>query len=98
MPLAAPKPVDDSTWKDVPLVPGATYLQLMSVEPDIARVVAEGLRTEGFNAITSPGISSGVARVLVGPLNETSMATIRAQMEARGLRPFVKVIPRTGRP
>jgi hypothetical protein len=66
------------------------YLQLMSVEPGFAEVFAEGLRSEGFDAITSPGVSSGVERVLLGPLKEGSMASVKAELEARGLHPFPK--------
>jgi hypothetical protein len=62
----------------------------MSVEPGVAEVVTEGLRGEGFDAITSAGVNPEVRRVLVGPLKEDSIAGVRARLEARGLHPFLK--------
>src|SRR5271157_1892518 len=43
-PASPPAP---SAWKNAPPVPGATYLQLMSVEFGVAEVLAEGLHSEG---------------------------------------------------
>jgi len=69
-------------------VPGATYFQLMSVEPGVAEVFAEGLHSEGFDAIAAAGASPAVHRVLVGPLKEVTVADVRARLEARGFHPF----------
>lgn len=69
-------------------VPGATYFQLMSVEPGVAEVFAEGLHSEGFDAIAAAGASPAVHRVLVGPLNKNTESDIRARLEARGFHPF----------
>lgn len=89
-PEQSAKAVDVSVWMNVPLVRGASYLQLMSVEPGVAEVFAEGLRGEGFDAITSAGVSPAVRRVLVGPLKDKAIVDVRARLEARGLHPFLK--------
>jgi hypothetical protein len=93
---AAPKPLPPPpappapSWKNAPPVPGATYLQLMSVEPGVAEVFAEGLHSEGIEAVTTPGANAAVQRVLVGPLKDKSVAAVLTRLEARGFHPFVK--------
>jgi hypothetical protein len=79
-------------------VPGATYFQLMSVEPGVAEVFAEGLHSEGFDAIAAAGASPAVHRVLVGPLTKDTESDIRARLEARGFRPFQRRYPETEAP
>ncbi len=92
-PVAVVKAPEIKTWKNAPPVDGATYFQLMSVEPGVAEVFAEGLYAEGYDAIAAPGASAGVQRVLVGPLKEGSADSVRTRLEARGLHPFVKRYP-----
>jgi len=82
------RPVAASGWMNVAPVPGATYFQLMSVEPGVAEVFAEGLHSEGFDAIAAAGASPAVHRVLVGPLKSGTEADVRARLEARGFHPF----------
>ena len=79
-------------------VPGATYFQLMSVEPGVAEVFAEGLHSEGFDAIAAAGASPSVHRVLVGPLKTGTEADIRARLEARGFHPFPRRYSETEAP
>jgi hypothetical protein len=54
----------------------------------VAEVFAEGLHSEGFDAIAAAGASPAVHRVLVGPLKEGTVADVRARLEARGFHPF----------
>ena len=89
-PVLAAKPAAISVWKNTSPVRGATYLQLMSVEAGVAEVLAEGLHSEGIEALAAPGATPGVQRVLVGPLKNESIAGVRARLEARGFHPFVK--------
>jgi cell division septation protein DedD len=49
-------------------IPGARYIQVGSVDRGVAVILAEGLRTRGFNGFIAPGAKNGVYRVLVGPL------------------------------
>jgi hypothetical protein len=97
-PVQAPRPAEIPAWKNAPPVPGATYLQLMSVEPAVAEVFSEGLHSEGIEAIAAPGASPTVQRVLVGPLRDNAVAGARARLEARGLHPFLKRYPKNEAP
>jgi cell division septation protein DedD len=49
---------------------GALYLQMGAVEKGIAVIMAEGLRTHGFEAFVAPGPSKKIFRVLIGPLGD----------------------------
>lgn len=89
-PVQVPKPPAISVWKNAPPIHGATYLQLMAVEAGVAEVLAKGLHSEGIEAVAAPGANPGVQRVLVGPLKNESIASVRARLEARGFHPFVK--------
>lgn len=97
-PVQPAKPADVSVWKNAPPRNGATYLQLMSVEAGVAEVLAEGLHTEGIEAVAAPGANPAVQRVLVGPLQDKSIASVRARLEARGFHPFVKRYPESEAP
>ena len=84
----AAKPAGDSGWKNTDPQPGVAYLQLMSVEPGVAEVVAKGLHDDGFRALVAPGSGAGVRRVLVWPGDGESLNGVRARLEAQGLHPF----------
>jgi hypothetical protein len=60
----------------------------MSVEAGAGEIIARGLHDVGLEAIAAPGNGPGVERVLVGPVDEKSIASVRAELEARGLHPF----------
>jgi len=86
----AAKPADVSAWKNSDPQPGVAYLQLMSVEPGVAEVMAKGLHDDGFRALVAPGAGAGVRRVLVWPAEGESLNDVRARLEAQGLHPFLK--------
>ena len=68
---------------------GALYLQFGSVEKGIALIIAEGLRTHGFEAFVAPGASENVFRVLVGPLsNEEAYKRTKDATDRLGLTAF----------
>jgi hypothetical protein len=99
-PAQSPQPAGISVWQNAPPLPGATaiYLQVASVPPGTAEVFAEGLHSEGFDAVTAPGASTAVQRVLVGPLKDEAIASVLARLEARGFHPFLKRYPESGAP
>ena len=47
---------------------GKVYLQIGAVERGMARVLAEGLRSHGFDSFVAPGPTDKIFRVLIGPL------------------------------
>ncbi len=47
---------------------GKVYLQVGAVERGMAVILAEGMRTHGFEAFVAPGPNDKIFRVLIGPL------------------------------
>jgi len=47
---------------------GKVYLQIGAVERGMAMLLAEGLRTHGFESFVAPGPNEKIFRVLIGPL------------------------------
>lgn len=91
--MSAPAPPPTATVvKAMVAAPVANvpYYQVLSVENGIAQVLAEGLALRGFSAAVSPGASSAVSRVLIGPLEEKSSAKVRADLEKLGFHPFLR--------
>ena len=86
----AAKTADVPAWKNSDPQPGVAYLQLMSVEPGVADVVARGLHDDAFHVLVAPGVGAGVRRVLVWPGDGESLNGVRVRLEARGLHPFLK--------
>jgi cell division septation protein DedD len=47
---------------------GQVYLQIGAVERGMAMILAEGLRSHGFDSFVAPGPNGKIFRVLIGPL------------------------------
>jgi hypothetical protein len=47
---------------------GKVYLQIGAVERGTARILAEGMRSHGFDSFVAPGPTDKIFRVLIGPL------------------------------
>ncbi len=70
---------------------GALYLQMGAVEKGIAVIMAEGLRTHGFEAFVAPGPSEKIFRVLIGPLaGEESYKRTKDAVDDLGLDAFAR--------
>jgi cell division septation protein DedD len=66
-------------------VAGSTYLQLSAVRRQSAERLTEDLRKKNFEAVTAEiDGKSGVFRVLVGPVSDTSVLQLRADLERAG--------------
>ena len=66
-----------------------TYLQAGSVEVGLAELLVEGLRKRGIPAIVGIGITSKVARILVGPFNSPAeQQAAQKAIEAMGFHPY----------
>jgi cell division septation protein DedD len=72
-------------------VPGATYVQLGALDKGMARVMAEGLRALGYEAIVAPGPNERVFRVLIGPAKDAAnLKRLKDGMDELGLSSFVR--------
>jgi cell division septation protein DedD len=74
---------------------GKVYLQIGAVERGMATLLAEGLRTHGFDSFVAPGPNDKVFRVLIGPLPnpatfQQAMATVNALELANFARKYQK--------
>ena len=66
-----------------------TYLQAGSVEVGLAELMVEGLRKRGIPAITGIGITSKVARILVGPFDSPAeLQAVQKKIEEMGFHPY----------
>jgi cell division septation protein DedD len=59
---------------------GKVYLQIGAVERGMAMLLAEGLRSHGFDSFVAPGPHENLFRVLIGPLPDPQ--TFRQAMAA----------------
>ncbi len=62
---------------------GKVYIQIGAVERGMAMLLAEGLRTHGFDSFIAPGPNDKLFRVLIGPLPDPAafrqaMVTVNA--------------------
>jgi hypothetical protein len=89
VPAAAPVSAAVRSLSVAAFVPNALYYQVLSVEPGVARVLAEGLALKGFHTAVIPGATKTVNRVLVGPLEHPSEAKTAKDLEDLGFHPFL---------
>ncbi len=70
---------------------GKVYIQIGAVEKGMATILAEGLRSHGFDAFVSAGPSERIFRVLIGPLPDPdSFRQAKAAVDAIDLATFVR--------
>ena len=91
-PLAVPAaPIALPTGPDAPPAPGTVFFQVASVDKGMADVSVQYLLEKGFSARRAPGISGGVYRVLVGPLDASMpMSQTEGKLKDLGFSPFPK--------
>ena len=72
-------------------VTGKVYIQMGAVERGMAIILAEGLRSHGFDAFVAPGPSDRIFRVLIGPLPDPeSFRQAKAAVDAIELSTFAR--------
>ena len=49
---------------------GKVYIQVGAVERGMAGILADGLRSHGFDSFVAPGPNEKIFRVLIGPLQD----------------------------
>src|SRR6266567_142801 len=70
---------------------GKVYIQIGAVEKGMATILAEGLRSHGFDAFVSAGPSERIFRVLIGPLPDPdSFRQAKAAVDAIDLATFAR--------
>ena len=70
---------------------GKVYIQMGAVERGMATILAEGLRSHGFDAFVAPGPSETIFRVLIGPLPDPdSFRQAKAAVDAIDLTTFAR--------
>ena len=74
---------------------GKVYIQIGAVERGMAMLLAEGLRSHGFDSFVAPGPNAKLFRVLIGPLPDSaayrqSMLTVNAMDLASFARRYEK--------
>jgi cell division septation protein DedD len=72
-------------------IKGAVYIQTGAVERGVAAIMAEGLRSHGFNAFVAAGPSDKIYRVLMGPFPDTpAYQSAKATLDLIGLSSFAQ--------
>lgn len=70
---------------------GKVYIQMGAVEKGMATILAEGLRSHGFDAFVAPGPTDRIFRVLIGPLPDPeSFRQAKAAVDAIELSTFAR--------
>lgn len=70
---------------------GKVYIQMGAVEKGMASILAEGLRSHGFDAFVAPGPTDRIFRVLIGPLPDPeSFRQAKAAVDAIELSTFAR--------
>jgi cell division septation protein DedD len=74
---------------------GKVYIQIGAVERGMAMLLAEGLRSHGFDSFVAPGPNDKLFRVLIGPLPDAAafrqaMVTVNALDLASFARKYQK--------
>ena len=70
---------------------GKVYIQMSAVEKGMATILAEGLRSHGFDAFVAPGPSDKIFRVLIGPLPDPeAFRKAKAAVDAIELSTFAR--------
>jgi cell division septation protein DedD len=86
-----PKPVSTTTNSaDLTKPEPGSYLQVAAPKRTAAEAVVESLKNKGIAAVLAPGPDEETVRVLVGPLDASSIGKMRADLESAGFKPFAK--------
>jgi cell division septation protein DedD len=93
--LLAPSETESAKKSALPLVAepetGKVYLQVGAVERGMAVILAEGMRTHGFDSFVAPGPNEKIFRVLIGPLPDPeAFRKAMLQVDALDLATFAR--------
>jgi hypothetical protein len=95
-PAEPPRPVERRQAEAAPATsdlfepaPG-TYLQIAAPKRGAAAGIVESLKNKAITAVLAPGPNEETVRILVGPLDSSSLGKMRADLEGAGFKPFPK--------
>jgi len=95
-PAETPRPIERKQTEVRPVssdlsepVPG-TYLQVAAPKRTAAAGIVDSLRNREITAVLAPGPNEETVRVLVGPLEPSSVSKMKMDLESAGFKPFVK--------
>jgi len=83
---AEPRSVGSATSEPLP----GSYLQVAAPKRTAADGVVESLKNKGIVAVLAPGPNEDTVRVLVGPLDSSTIGKMRMELESAGFKPFPK--------
>lgn len=69
---------------------GQIFIQVGNLTPDTVRAFVESLNAKGFRAKLAPGADSNSVRILIGPLKNTEISEISADLTKAGFANFPK--------
>jgi hypothetical protein len=96
-PAVTPHPIAETrrtepraVTSDVPEPAPGTYLQVAAPKRAAAGGVVESLKNKSITAVLAPGPNEETVRVLVGPLDASSVGKMKMDLESAGFKPFPK--------
>jgi len=81
-----PRPATSDVSEPAP----GTYLQVAAPKRAAAGGVVESLKNKSIPAVLAPGPNEETVRVLVGPLDASSVGKMKMDLESAGFKPFPK--------
>jgi hypothetical protein len=88
VPAAAPAPLPTPAVLEE-VLPNRMYLQVGSLDKNVAELLTQGLRIKGVPATVAPGVNAQVSRIIVGPFQtSTEMGVVQKQLSDLGFTPF----------
>jgi hypothetical protein len=75
---------------DFPEPAPGTYLQVAAPKRAAAGGVVDSLKNKSITAVLAPGPNEETVRVLVGPLDASSVGKMKMDLESAGFKPFPK--------
>jgi cell division septation protein DedD len=89
-PKPAPAPAHTTAGSKISEPVPGSYLQVLAPKRSAADGVVDSLKSKGITAVLAPGPNEDSVRILVGPLDSSSMGKMRADLESAGFKPFAK--------
>jgi hypothetical protein len=83
---AEPRAVSSDVSEPAP----GTYLQVAAPKRTAAGGIVESLKNKSITAVLAPGPNEETVRVLVGPLDSSSVGKMKMDLESAGFKPFPK--------